>query len=82
MPTWAQIVIAIVAASVNGGALLGFWTWCRAQLYGLNARVAVLETEAQRTAQRFDEHREDIGKVFNKLSEVAERLASIEGKLS
>lgn len=75
MPEWAQAVVA-------GGSLLGFWAWARACITKCQARLAAVGAEVEMIKTRCHDHREDIGKVFDRIGEVAESVARIEGILS
>ena len=74
MPEWAQFVI-------SGGAVIGFWAWARSQIVAMSARLLRMEAEVNIIKNRCANHREDFGKVFDKLSELSNGVARIEGKL-
>ena len=43
--TTGELVIIVVAVSLNGGALLGFWAWARAAITKMQAEVATIKAQ-------------------------------------
>ena len=68
------IIAVITAATINGGAFIGFWVWARAKISYTSEQTAALsarlETWKSEVDGRCKDHHSNIDKIFDKLDEV------------
>jgi len=69
-----SVIAAATAVTINGGALIGFWIWARAKICTTAEQTAALSARLETWKAEIDKrctgHRDNIGKIFNKLDEV------------